>query len=69
MDKFITLTSLYDGEPIVLRVNSIAYMRSTNKKNNTLIRFLCSNNDKYECGFAELTVEESLDEVQRKMYL
>ena len=69
MDKFITLTSLYDGKPIILRVNSIAYMRQTNGNNNTVIRLLCSIKTRYECGLAELTVKESLDEVQRKMYL
>lgn len=69
MDKFITLTSLYDGKPIILRVNSIAYMRPTNGNNNTVIRFLCSINTRYESGLAELTVKESLDEVQSKMYL
>ena len=31
MDKFITLTSIYDGKPILVRVNSIAYMRSIEK--------------------------------------
>lgn len=68
MDKFITLTSLYDGQPIVVRVNSIAYMCST-ERNNTLIRFLCAFSTKYESSMFELKVKESLDEVQSKMYL
>lgn len=68
MDKFITLTSIYDGKPILVRVNSIAYMRSI-EKNNTLIRFLCSTSTKYESSISELIVKESLDEVQSKMYL
>ena len=68
MDKFITLTSIYDGKPIFVRVNSIAYMRST-ERNNTLICFLCGFSTKYESSMFELTVKESLDEVQNKMYL
>lgn len=68
MDKFITLTSLYDGKPIVVRVNSIAYMRSI-EKNNTLIRFLCTFSTQYESRMFELKVKESLEEVQSKMYL
>lgn len=67
MDKFITLTSLYDGKPIVVRVNSIAYMRSI-EGNNTLIRFLCTFSTQYESRMFELKVKESLDEVQSKMY-
>lgn len=68
MDKFITLTSLYDGKPIVIRVNSIAYMFSTGR-NNTLIRFSCAFSTKYESSMCELKVKESLDKVQSKMYL
>ena len=68
MDKFITLTSLYDGQPIVVRVNSIAYMCST-ERNNTLIRFLCAFSTKYTSSMFEIKVKESLEEVQSKMYL
>ena len=63
MDKFITLTSLYDGKPIVVRVNSIVYMFS-NGRNNTIIRFSCAFS-----SMCEIKVKESLDEVQSKMYL
>ena len=68
MDKFITLTSLYDGNPIVVRVNSIAYMFS-NGRNNTIIRFSCAYNTQYKSSMFGITVKESLDEVQSKMYL
>ena len=68
MDKFITLTSLYDGKSIVIRVNSIAYMCST-ERNNTIIRFSCAFSTKYESIMCEIKVKESLDEVQSKMYL
>ena len=67
MVKFITLTSIYDGQPIIVRVNSIAYMRST-EKNNTLICFLCGFSSKYESSMFELTVKEPLDKVQSIMY-
>lgn len=74
MDKFITLTSICNGEPIVVRVNSIAYMRSAHYKDYTLIRFCVTTNPKnsnsqnIEPDLAEIIVTESLDEVQRKMY-
>ena len=68
MDKFITLTSIYDGKPIVVRVNSIAYMCSI-ERNNTIIRFSCGFSSKYESSMFEIKVKESLDEVQNKMYL
>ena len=68
MDKFITLTSIYDGKPIVVRVNSIAYMCSI-ERNNTIIRFSCAYNTQYKSSMFEINVKESLDEVQSKMYL
>ena len=68
MDKFITLTSLYDGKPIVIRVNSIAYMCST-ERNNTLIRFLCAFSTEYESSMFDLNVNASLDAVHSQMSL
>lgn len=66
MNNFITLTDAYNGEPIVLNVNSIAYMRPDGK-HNTLIRFSSAFNTKYSCSLAGITVKETMLEIQKKI--
>lgn len=67
MNNFITLTCAYNGDPIILNVKSITYMRP-DENHHTRIRFSSAFNTLNSCSLAGITVKETLEQIQYKMY-
>lgn len=68
MNKFITLTDACTDNKVIINTYYIAYMIQY-KTNNTIIYFTSVLNTKSLGDLACVLVKESLEEVQRKIYL
>ena len=68
MIKFIKLTDAFTHNEIVVNVNYIAFMEEHEDK-NTIIYFISSLNTERSCSLANIVVKETINEIQRKMYL
>lgn len=67
MIKFIKLTDAFNGNEVIVNINTIAYMQQ-DKSKNTVIYFISALNTERSCCLANIVVKETINEIKRLIY-
>lgn len=67
MIKFIKLTDAFNGNEVIVNINTIAYMQQ-DKPKNTVIYFISALNTERSCCLACIVVKETINEIKRLIY-